>query len=235
MRGIRQQINTLLSGLSAHDAKAMKLGLAHSLGRYKLKMSPDKVDTMIVQAIGAYPVVVLSHLRCSWSCVCQLAHCCSFSIVSIAAALLDELDKELNTYAMRVREWYGWHFPEMTKIVLENLPYARVVKKMGIRQNAAKTDLSDCLPEDIGASCEFHLVENKIFLGLVVPEAELKQAAEISMGTEIAEEDIANVQQLADQVIAISDYRTSLFEYLRNRMNAIGTCFVFSYCRVLVN
>jgi RNA processing factor Prp31 len=29
------------------------------------------------------------------------------------AALLDDLDKELNTYAMRVREWYGWHFPEL--------------------------------------------------------------------------------------------------------------------------
>ena len=34
-----------------------------------------------------------------------------------AIGLLDDLDKELNTYAMRVREWYGWHFPEMTKIV----------------------------------------------------------------------------------------------------------------------
>lgn len=60
----------------------MSLGLSHSLSRYKLKFSPDKVDTMIVQAIG----------------------------------LLDDLDKELNTYAMRVREWYGWHFPEMTKV-----------------------------------------------------------------------------------------------------------------------
>ena len=28
---------------------AMALGLAHSLSRYKLKFSPDKVDTMIVQ------------------------------------------------------------------------------------------------------------------------------------------------------------------------------------------
>ena len=27
----------------------MRLGLAHSLGRHKLKFSPDKVDTMIVQ------------------------------------------------------------------------------------------------------------------------------------------------------------------------------------------
>jgi hypothetical protein len=30
----------------------MALGLSHSLSRYKLKFSPDKVDTMIVQAIG---------------------------------------------------------------------------------------------------------------------------------------------------------------------------------------
>ena len=28
-----------------------------------------------------------------------------------AIGLLDELDKELNTYAMRVREWYGWRSP----------------------------------------------------------------------------------------------------------------------------
>ena len=31
--------------------KSMALGLSHSLGRYKLKFSPDKVDIMIVQAI----------------------------------------------------------------------------------------------------------------------------------------------------------------------------------------
>jgi nucleolar protein 58 len=55
----------------------MRLGLSHSLSRYKLKFSADKVDTMVIQAIG----------------------------------LLDELDKEINTYAMRVKEWYGWHFP----------------------------------------------------------------------------------------------------------------------------
>ena len=38
-----------------------------------------------------------------------------------AIALLDELDKEINIYAMRAKEWYGWHFPEMTKIVNDNL------------------------------------------------------------------------------------------------------------------
>jgi nucleolar protein 58 len=29
---------------------------------------------------------------------------------------------------MRVREWYGWHFPEMTKIVTDNIVYAKVVR-----------------------------------------------------------------------------------------------------------
>jgi len=109
LRGIRSQMANLISGLSENDSKAMSLGLSHSLSRYKLKFSPDKVDTMIVQAI----------------------------------ALLDDLDKELNTYAMRVREWYGWHFPEMSKIIPDNILYAKTVKKLGSRQNAVSTDFTE--------------------------------------------------------------------------------------------
>ncbi len=45
-----------------------------------------------------------------------------------AIGLLDDLDKELNTYAMRVREWYGWHFPGMSKILSDNVVYAKVVR-----------------------------------------------------------------------------------------------------------
>lgn len=175
IRGIRSQIDSLLVGISKEDSRAFKLGLSHSLGRYKLKFSPDKVDVMIIQAI----------------------------------ALLDELDKELNTYSMRVREWYGWHFPEMGKIVTDNQQYAKVVKKMGMRQKASDTDMSDILEEDT--------------------ETEVKAAAEVSMGTEISEQDIDNMTDLCDQVISISTYRTQLWDYLRNRMNAIApnlTCMV---------
>ena len=93
-----------------------------------------------------------------------------------AIALLDDLDKELNTYAMRAKEWYGWHFPEMARIVVDNLAFAKVVKKMGMRSNCAECDLSDILPEDL--------------------DSQLKQAAEISMGTEISDEDIENITYL---------------------------------------
>lgn len=52
MRGIRQHRDTLVAGLSDADMNSMVLGLSHSLSRYKIKFSPDKVDVMIVQAIG---------------------------------------------------------------------------------------------------------------------------------------------------------------------------------------
>lgn len=47
--------------------------------------------------------------------------------LTISIALLDDLDRELNNYSMRCREWYGWHFPELGKIVTDNLTYARAV------------------------------------------------------------------------------------------------------------
>jgi RNA processing factor Prp31 len=53
------------------------------------------------------------------------------TMVIQAIALLDDLDKEINIYSMRVKEWYGWHFPEMGKIIVDNLAYAKVVKAMG--------------------------------------------------------------------------------------------------------
>ncbi|PPQ97106.1 hypothetical protein CVT26_001011 [Gymnopilus dilepis] len=167
-RGIRSQITALLDGLDPKDLSTMSLGLSHSLARFKLKFSPDKVDTMVVQAI----------------------------------ALLDDLDKEINIYAMRVKEWYGWHFPEMAKIIVDNVAYAKVIRAMGFRTNAATTDFSSILPEDL--------------------EAVLKAAAEISMGTEISDSDIAHINSLCDQVISISQYRSQLAEYLRNRMSAIA-------------
>jgi hypothetical protein len=44
-RGIRSQLEGLVSGLAGTDLTPMSLGLSHSLSRYKLKFSPDKVGT----------------------------------------------------------------------------------------------------------------------------------------------------------------------------------------------
>lgn len=169
MRGVRAHLSSLVEGLEDNEMKSMALGLAHTLSRFKLKFSPDKVDTMIIQAVG----------------------------------LLDDLDKELNNFAMRLREWYGWHFPEMGKIVTENLAYAKVVKLLGFKSKAKDTDLSPVgVPEEIAA--------------------EVKAAAETSMGTDITDEDLANIMTLCERVIELTEYRASLAEYLKLRMNAIA-------------
>merc|ERR1712098_187423 len=164
----RSQASGLISGLPDKEMTAMELGLAHSLSRYKLKFSPDKIDTMIVQAVN----------------------------------LLDDLDKELNNYIMRCREWYGWHFPELGKIITDNLAFVRTVELMGTRDNAKTIDLSDVLPEEV--------------------EEKVKEAAEISMGTEISGEDIINIKHLCQQVCEIQEYRAQLYEYLKNRMMAVA-------------
>jgi len=101
-----------------------------------------------------------------------------------------------------VREWYGWHFPELSKIITENLTFAKTIKLMGERTNAASTDLSTLLTEEM--------------------ERDLKEAAQISMGTEVSEEDIEHIIELCDQVISITAYREQLFDYLKNRMIAIA-------------
>jgi nucleolar protein 58 len=50
--------------LPEKEIAAMRIGLAHSLSRYKLKFSPDKVDTMIVQAICmSFNILKLSRLN----------------------------------------------------------------------------------------------------------------------------------------------------------------------------
>ena len=32
---------------------------------------------------------------------------------------------DINTFAMRVKEWYSWHFPELKDIVKDNYIFAR--------------------------------------------------------------------------------------------------------------
>ena len=52
-----------------------------------------------------------------------------------AIALLDTLDKDINTFVMRVREWYSWHFPELVKVVNDNYQYARIALLVKVRSD----------------------------------------------------------------------------------------------------
>ena len=71
------------------------------------------------------------------------------TMIMQAVALLDDLDKEVNNFMMRLREWYGWHFPELSKIVTDNHVYAKAVRKIGRKTNDATADFEGILPEEV--------------------------------------------------------------------------------------
>eukprot|EP00971_Amphidinium_carterae_P081354 1609427-Amphidinium_carterae.1 len=108
---MRWGVLVLRQGLAEVDMDKARLGLGHSYSRNKMQLDPNRQDVhtgIVVCFIDDKPIIN-------------------------TIALLDNLDKNINTFAMRVREWYAWHFPELTKIVTDNIAYAKVARVLGAR------------------------------------------------------------------------------------------------------
>ncbi|CAN6200152.1 unnamed protein product [Urochloa humidicola] len=128
------------------------------------------------------------------------------NMVIQAIFLLDTLDKDINSFSMRVREWYSWHFPELVKIVNDNYLYAKIAKFV-----VNKSDLAE---KDILALADLTGDEDKA--------KEIVEAAKASMGQDLSPVDLINVQQFAQKVMNLSEYRKNLYEYLVTKMNDIA-------------
>ncbi|KAI8894949.1 hypothetical protein BC833DRAFT_555386 [Globomyces pollinis-pini] len=128
------------------------------------------------------------------------------NMITQSICLLDQLDKDVNTFSMRVREWYGWHFPELVKIITDNAIYAQLVKFI--------KNKSDLVADQ--------LEELEAITGDAITAKQILDAARASMGTDISEIDMINVLSFADRVISLTDYRKSLYGYLVNKMHAVA-------------
>ena len=124
-----------------------------------------------------------------------------------AIATLDALDKGVNSSAMRVREWYGWHFPELIKIVTDNTTYARAVYAIGNKKN---------LTEDSVDELANVLNQDKDKADAIIG------AARISMGQDISETDLHMVRDLAKNVVNMADYRRVLSESLDKKLGEVA-------------
>ncbi|KXZ52767.1 hypothetical protein GPECTOR_8g157 [Gonium pectorale] len=123
-----------------------------------------------------------------------------------AIALLDTLDKDINTFVMRVREWYSWHFPELVKIVNDNYQYARLA----------------LVVKDKSALSEEHLPAMTEILGEEAKAKEILDAARSSMGQDISPIDLLNIEVFAQRVIKLAEYRQKLHAYLLDKMHAVA-------------
>lgn len=122
-------------------------------------------------------------------------------------ALLDQIDKDLNTFAMRCREWYSWHFPELYAIVQDNITFARLVT---VIQDKAKL-----------SAAHIPRVQEVVGGDLQLAEA-IMTAAKTSMGMEISEIDLGSVVQFAERVASLAAYRLKLHQYLRDKMKQVA-------------
>merc|ERR1712086_202653 len=119
-----------------------------------------------------------------------------------AIALIDQMDKDLNTFAMRVRERYSWHFPELVKIVNDNVNFARCCILIRDKMTLSADSL-EALEEITGDG---------------VKAQQIVDASQSSMGQEIGELDMINITRFAQRVVDLHQYRADLHRYLTNKM-----------------
>ncbi|MEM2642818.1 MAG: C/D box methylation guide ribonucleoprotein complex aNOP56 subunit [Candidatus Bathyarchaeia archaeon] len=124
-------------------------------------------------------------------------------LVAQAIQTLDDLDKTINLFMSRVREWYGVHFPELDRLLEKHETYARLVVNIGNRENFTAEKL-----EKEG-----------------LPKQKAKQIADTarsSMGADLSERDLAQIQALGRTVLNLYDLRESLEKYIDNVMEEVA-------------
>ena len=95
-------------------------------------------------------------------------------------ALLDQLDKDVNTFSMRIREWYSYHFPELVKIVPDNYTFAKCVKVIKNRKeltDEAITKLEEVVMDSAKAKAIVDASKTSmgtLFVAFVLPRLDIR-------------------------------------------------------------
>jgi nucleolar protein 56 len=123
-------------------------------------------------------------------------------------ALIDQLDKNINSFIMRIKEWFSWHFPELAKIASDNTVYVKIVNLIEKRDN-----LQDNL--EMLAQLEEITVDPEI-------AKQIFDACKTSMGSELPEADLSNIKYFCEKVNNLIKYREELIGYLRDKMKKLA-------------
>jgi nucleolar protein 56 len=124
-------------------------------------------------------------------------------IVAQAIQTLDDLDRTVNLFMGRLREWYGTHFPELDRLIEKHETYARLVVNLGERENFIIEALDK---EDIPKGKAEAIV----------------QMAETSMGADISINDLAQIQALSKDILNLYALRGSMETYLDSTMEEVA-------------
>ena len=117
--------------------------------------------------------------------------------------MIDDIEKTLNLFMNRVREWYGLHFPELNRLVEKHETYARLVSKLGRRENFTPENLmKEGIPEERASR--------------------MAEAAVRSVGAELQDVDIEKIRMLCGEILKLYRVKSTLEEYLRELMDEVA-------------
>lgn len=120
-----------------------------------------------------------------------------------AIRAIDDIDKTINLYVARLREWYGVHFPELDEAIKEHPEYAKLVFELGHRSNFTK--------------------ENLVKLGYSEEKAEkLAELAKNSIGADLSDFDMNYIKILAGIILDLYRLRDTLDEYIEAVMKEVA-------------
>jgi nucleolar protein 56 len=153
----------------------------------------------------------------------------SDNMIIQSIALLDQMDKDLNTFAMRVKEWYSWHFPELKDLVKDNYMFARsaafIQDKKSLFPNTKQSsgdDDDDEEMEDSGENGE----DKKAGLTEIVGDEEVANsiiaAAKTSMGMDCSAVDMINIINFTQRMVKLAEFRKQLSLYLTDKMAIVA-------------
>ena len=120
--------------------------------------------------------------------------------------LIDDLDKDLNTFMMRLREWYGYYFPELSSIISDAFLYSKCAYLIGDPSTIDENKNSEALATILDKS-QYEDVVN---------------AARVTMGIKIPKDELIEITDIADRIEKLVDYRKKLNLYLKVRMEKIA-------------
>ncbi len=128
---------------------------------------------------------------------------------------MDNLDKGINLFSQKLREWYSWHFPELYPICSDNLTFATVARFVGDKSTLGDDKLHE-------------------LAGLVGDDeekaAEIILKAKMSMGRELGEVDLQNILIFAEKVQSLAGKaRIRMIFYLR-RLTFFFNQFIGELC-----
>lgn len=150
----------------------------------------------------------------------------SDNMIIQSIALLDQMDKDLNTFAMRTREWYSWHFPELKDLVKDNYMFARcaafIQDKSSLFTSVENNDGEEedrKMPASTGVDKLPGLIE---ILGDPDTANAVVNAAKTSMGMACSAVDMINIVNFTQRMIKLAEYRKQLATYLSDKMSIVA-------------